>query len=42
MLNKQPLGTMKDYLNNTCIAEANNEKVKDNVVLENVIKVRKI
>ena len=38
MLNKQPLGTMKDYLNNTCIKEANNEKVKDNVVLENVIK----
>ena len=38
MLDKQPLGTMKDYLNNTCIVEANNEKVKDNVVLGNIIK----
>lgn len=38
MLGKQPLGTMKDYLEKTCIAEANNEKVNDNVVLDNVIK----
>ncbi len=38
MLGKQPLGTMKDYLQNTCIAEANNEKVNDNVVCDNVIK----
>lgn len=38
MLGKQPLGTMKDYLEKTCINEANNEKVNDNVVLDNVIK----
>lgn len=38
MLGKQPLGTMKDYLEKTCISEANNEKVNDNVVLDNVIK----
>lgn len=38
MLGKQPLGTMKDYLDNTCITEAKNEKVKDNVVFENIIK----
>lgn len=38
MLGKQPLGTMKDYLEKTCIAEANNEKVNDNVVLDNIIK----
>ncbi len=38
MLGKQPLGTMKDYLEKTCIAEANNEKVNDNIVLDNVIK----
>lgn len=38
MLDKQPLGTMKDYLSNTCIVEANNEKVKDSVVLGNIIK----
>lgn len=37
MLGKQPLGTMKDYLNNTCIVEANNEKVNDKVVFDNVI-----
>lgn len=38
MLNGQPLGTMKDYLENTSIQEAKNEKVKDNVVLEAIIK----
>lgn len=38
MLGKQPLGTMKDYLEKTCIIEAKNEKVNDNVVLDNVIK----
>lgn len=38
MLEKQPLGTMKDYLEKTCISEANNEKVNDNIVLDNVIK----
>lgn len=37
MLGKQPLGTMNDYLKNTCIIEAKNEKVKDNIVLDNVI-----
>jgi len=38
MLGKQPLGTMKDYLEKTCITEANNEKVTDNVVFDNIIK----
>lgn len=37
MLGKQPFGTMKDYLENTCITEAKNEKIKDNLVLDNVI-----
>ncbi len=38
MLGKQPLGTMKDYLEKTCISEASNEKVKDNIVFDNLIK----
>lgn len=38
MLGKQPLGTIKDYLEKTCITEAKNEKVNDNVVLDNIIK----
>lgn len=38
MLGSQPLGTMQDYLNNTCIAEAKNEKIKDCAIFENVIK----
>lgn len=38
MLNGEPLGTMKDYLENTSIQEAKNEKVKDNVVFESIIK----
>lgn len=37
MLGKQPLGTMQDYLNTTCIAEAKNEKIKICDVLKNVI-----
>ena len=38
MLNRQPLGTMKDYLQNTAIQEAKNEKVKDQEVFETIIK----
>lgn len=38
MINGEPLGTMKDYLENTSIQEAKNEKVKDNVVFETIIK----
>lgn len=38
MLGRQPLGTMQDYLNNTCITEAKNEKIKPCDVFENVIK----
>lgn len=38
MINGEPLGTMKDYLENTSIQEAKNEKVKDNVVFEEIIK----
>ncbi len=38
MLNGEPLGTMKDYLENTSIQEAKNEKVKDSEVFETVIK----
>lgn len=38
MINGQPLGTMKDYLENTSIQEAKNEKVKDNEVFEAIIK----
>ena len=37
MLGDQPLGTMQDYLNNTCITEAKNEKIKDSVILGNII-----
>lgn len=37
ILGKQPLGTMKDYLEKTSIAEAKNEKVQDIVVFENII-----
>lgn len=32
-----PLGTMEDYIANTTIAEAKNEKVKSDVVFENLI-----
>lgn len=38
MINGEPLGTMKDYLENTSIQEAKNEKVKDSVVFETIIK----
>lgn len=38
MLNGQPLGTMKDYLESTSIQEAKNEKVRDNEVFESIIK----
>ena len=38
MKNGEPLGSMKDYLENTSIQEAKNEKVKDNVVFESIIK----
>ncbi len=38
MINGQPLGTMNDYLQNTSIQEAKNEKVKDNEVFETIIK----
>ena len=37
ILGYEPLGTMKDYLNNTCIQEAKNEKVKDDIIFTNVI-----
>lgn len=38
MIKGQPLGTMKDYLENASIQEAKNEKVKDNEVFESIIK----
>lgn len=38
MINGEPLGTMKDYLENTEIQEAKNEKIKDNEVFEAIIK----
>ena len=38
MLNGEPLGTMKDYLENTSIKEAKNEKVKDDEVFGTIIK----
>lgn len=38
MINGQPLGTMNDYLQNTSIQEAKNEKVKDCEVFETIIK----
>jgi len=38
MIKGQPLGTMGDYLNNTSIQEAKNEKVKDNVVFQAIVK----
>ena len=38
MINGEPLGTMKDYLENTSIQEAKNEKVKDDEVFGTIIK----
>ena len=37
MLGYEPLGTMKDYLAITSIKEAKNEKVNDNIVIENLV-----
>lgn len=37
MLNIEPLGTMKDYLDNTCIVEAKNEKIDGCEVIKNII-----
>ncbi len=37
MLNNEPLGTMEDYLDNTCIAEAKNEKIDECEVIKNII-----
>ncbi len=37
ILGYEPLGTMEDYMANTTIAEAKNEKVKSDVVFENLI-----
>ena len=37
MLNHEPLSSMKDYLNNTCIAEAKNEKIDECEVIKNII-----
>ena len=37
MLNNEPLGTMKDYLDNTYIAEAKNEKIDECDVIKNII-----
>jgi len=34
----QPLGTLKDYLSNTKIVEAENKKVDSNVILNEIIK----
>lgn len=38
IINGQPLGTMKDYLETTSIQEAKNEKIRDNEVFEAIIK----
>ena len=38
ILGNEPLGTMKDYLENTCIEEARNEKINDCDVFTNIIK----
>ena len=38
MMQGEPLGTMKDYLENTSIQEAKNEKIKDKEVFETIIK----
>lgn len=33
----EPLGRMKDYLETTCIAEAENQKIKSDLVFKNVL-----
>lgn len=38
MLNGEPFGTMKDYLENTTVQEAKNEKVEDNIVFQAILK----
>lgn len=38
MLGGIPLGTMQDYLNNTCIVEAKNERINDCEIYKNIIK----
>ena len=37
MLNFEPLGTIKDYLESTCIKEAKNEKIDTCQVVNNII-----
>ena len=37
-LEGQPLGTLKDYIENTKIVEAENKKVDSNIILNNIIK----
>ena len=37
ILGNEPLGTMKDYLANTCIEEAKNEKIDECEVIKNII-----
>lgn len=37
MLNEKPLGSMKDYLEYTCIDEAKNEFIKEKDVFQNII-----
>ena len=36
-LDKQPLGTMKDYLEKTCIEEAKNAKIEGEIVLDKIL-----
>lgn len=38
MLGGEPLGTLKDYLNTTKIAEAENKKVNSDIVFNDIIK----
>lgn len=38
MLGGIPLGTMQDYLNNTCIVGAKNERINDCEIYNNIIK----
>ena len=38
MINGQPLGTLKDYMNTSTIQEAENKKVKEDEVYANILK----
>lgn len=38
ILGGQPFGTMKDYLENSNISEAENKKIKSDVIFQNVVK----